>query len=295
MTKHGHNRNLMDIFTWLCAELSRNLIAWQGVSERTTDGTIYSEWRSKSLSETLQLFSDTHLENKDVLDFGCGDGQLAAHIASCKHAKSVTGVDISQEAIDRCRSIHPPEICFVKGNVNHLPFVDNQFDTILAFDCMEHVMEPVAIVKEWYRVLRTGGHCLIEWFPYKGPWGPHMESLIPIPWAHVIFGEQKMFRAAEKIYDLAEFYPRIWDLDSNGRKKPNKWRNWSSFKEQGYINQLTLGRFKEIAQSTGFRFERSCCHSFNGSAIRRHLGAALMQLPMIGEYFTSYVHIEITK
>jgi len=56
-------------------------------------------------------------------------------------------------------------------------------DTLLAFDCLEHVMSPLPILQDWYRVLRPGGRCLIEWFPYKGPWGPHMESLIPIPWA----------------------------------------------------------------------------------------------------------------
>ena len=85
-------------------------------------------------------------------------------------------------------------------------------------------MSPESILRDWFRVLRPNGRCLIEWFPFKGPGGPHMESLIPIPWAHVIFGERAMFRAAEMIYDLPEFVPRHWDLDERGKKKPNKWR-----------------------------------------------------------------------
>lgn len=125
-------------------------------------------------------------------------------------------MDISASAVERAKvslaSTRIPlgvEVDFVPGSTDALPFPDGSFDTLLAFDCLEHVMSPEPILREWHRVLRPGGRCLIEWYPYKGPWGPHMESLVPIPWAHVIFGERAIFRTAEAIYDLPEFVPDI--------------------------------------------------------------------------------------
>jgi hypothetical protein len=122
-----------------------------------------------------------------------------------------------------------------------------------------------------------------------------MEALIPIPWAHVFFGERAMLRAAEKIYDLPEFMPRHWDLDEEGNKKPNKWRAWSSFDEQGYINKLDIPGFRALAHEAGFEIARQELHSFGGSRVRQTIGKALMSMPIVGEYFVSYVIIELLR
>lgn len=144
-------------------------------------------------------------------------------------------------------------------------------------------------------MLRPGGKCLLEWFPFKGPWGPHMESLIPVPWAHVLFGEEAMFRAAERIYDSPFFMPRHWDLDEAGNKKPNKWRQWSSFREQGYVNELDVKTFRRLVGSAGLAISRLDIRSFSGSLPRRAIGRGLSMLPVVGEYFVSYTAIELTK
>lgn len=156
-------------------------------------------------------------------------------------------------------------------------------------------MSPLPVFQEWHRVLRPGGKCLVEWFPFKGPWGPHMESLIPIPWAHVLFSQEQLFRTAERIYDLPEFEPRHWDIDEAGRKKPNKWRAWSTFKEQGCINELGLAEFRQLVHESGLRIQRLDMHSFGGSAFRRKLADLLMRTPLLHEYFVSFVAVELVR
>lgn len=290
----------MDIRTRACFAMSRRLM--RPPAERTVDYGVYGDWRRASLSRSWSAFCDSHVTGNDVLDFGCGDGPLSLFLAVEKRPRRMLGVDILPAAIERARDTLagapvPPEVRveFALGSTDALPVPDASFDTLLAFDCLEHVMSPGEILREWYRVLRPGGRCLIEWFPYKGPWGPHMEALIPIPWAHVIFGERAMFRTAEMIYDLPDFVPRHWDLDEHGNKLPNKWRAWSSFREQGYINQLDLPTFRRIAQGAGFHVARVERHSFTGSAPRRFAGHALMHMPFVGEYFVSRVLIELLR
>lgn len=290
----------MNLRTRLCFEISRRRL--HPPAQRTIDYQAYEDWRTSSLSQSWSAFSDASVFGKDVLDFGCGDGQLSFFLAATKHPRQVIGVDISQPAIDRARagladaSIPAGvNVEFRLGSVDRIPVPDQSIDTLVAFDCLEHVMSPLPIFREWRRVLRPGGKCLVEWFPYKGPWGPHMESLIPVPWAHVLFGQNAMFRSAEAIYDLPEFVPRHWDLDDGGKKKPNKWRAWSSFKEQGYINELDLSGFRAAVKDAGLTVTRLDKHSFTGSYGRRAMGRALMKFPLVGEYFLSFAAIELTR
>jgi ubiquinone/menaquinone biosynthesis C-methylase UbiE len=284
----------------LCYALSRRRL--QAPSSRTASAQAYAAWRTASLSSSWSAFSDEHVRGKDVLDFGCGDGELSLYLAQRKQPRRVVGVDLNAAAIGRARSrqavdavVSTVDLSFEVGSVQALPFPDRSFDTLVAFDCLEHVMAPADILRDWHRVLRPGGRCLVEWFPYKGPWGPHMESLVPIPWAHVLFGEHALLRAAERLYDDPQFEPRHWDLDEQGRKKPNKWRAWSSFDEQGYINKLDVASFESLVSTSGLRIDRLDRRSFGGSPLRRGVGRALMNMPWIGEYFVSYVIVELVR
>jgi SAM-dependent methyltransferase len=284
----------------VCYELSR----WR-LKPPESETVVYSNyqaWRARSLSGSWSAFSDADVAGKDVLDFGCGDGALSFYLAQSKRPRSVLGIDLYPEAVQRAtetlRARSLPEetrVEFRLGAVDRVPVADESIDTIVAFDCLEHVMSPLEILREWRRILRPGGKGLIEWFPYKGPWGPHMESLIPIPWAHLLFGQEAMFRAAERIYDLPQFVPRHWDLDAAGVKKPNKWRAWSSFKEQGYINELDLDGLRTLVSAAGLRIDRLQMHSFGGPPLRRGLGRMLMRIPVVGEYFLSFTVIELRK
>jgi cyclopropane fatty-acyl-phospholipid synthase-like methyltransferase len=76
-----------------------------------------------------------------VLDFGCGTGYGARHLADA--GLHVIGVDVSSSAVDRAtaryatsrlefRAIQPVE----KGP---LPFLDESFDAVVSFQVVEHV------------------------------------------------------------------------------------------------------------------------------------------------------------
>lgn len=289
----------MDIRTFACTALSKRLMAEPAGKMAQIDA--YSDWRDESLTHSWRHFSDEELRGRDVLDFGCGQGQLALYFASKGLARSVTGIDIDTAALARARASLDanPELAetlrFIEGAESGMPVADESFDLITAFDCMEHVMDPAAILNDWARVLRPGGRALIEWYPFKGPWGPHMEALIPVPWAHVFFGEKAMFRTAATIYDDPAFQPRHWDLDESGAKKPNKWKQWESFQQQAYVNELDLPTFCRLAGKAGLRIERLEKSGFGHSGAKKAIGDALMAIPRLGEYATSYTIIALEK
>jgi len=270
--------------------------------ERTVDYEAYGDWRHSSLEKAWEAFSDSNIAGKDVLDFGSGDGQLSLFLAKEKHPRRIVGVDIEAPSIERAKaSLAETQIAegidveFVLGSTDQLPLPDESFDTLIAIDCLEHVMTPIPILRDWYRVLRPGGRCLIEWFPFENPWGPHMDTIVPIPWAHVIFGERAMFQTAAMVYDLPEYVPRHWDLDEDGNKLPNKWRTWSSFEEQAFINKLSLSSFRKMAHDVGFQIARCDLHGFGGSKLRKTVGHMLMKTPLVGKYFLSYVNVELVR
>jgi SAM-dependent methyltransferase len=263
----------------------------------------YQAWRDEALAASWARFSNADIDGKDVLDFGCGNGPLSLFLAATRRAKSITGVDLYSDAIGRAQAalsrIDPApttQVAFLIGSEERMPVSDESADTLLAFDCMEHVMDPAAILAEWARVLRPGGKALIEWFPFAGPHGPHMDSGIPIPWAHYIFGERALFETYEMLYDHPDFKPRHWDLDAHGNKLPNKWRQWRSFAEQGYVNELKVREFRRMARAAGFSFERFERHGVLSNKPRiAPFTRALTHLPVLGELVTSHVLVELRR
>jgi SAM-dependent methyltransferase len=84
-----------------------------------------------------------------LLDVGCGTGWLAEHFSD------YTGIDGSPEAVAAAQAKDRP---IVLGDVNEpLPFEDASFDGVVLKDLLEHVADPVAVVRETHRVLKPGG------------------------------------------------------------------------------------------------------------------------------------------
>lgn len=99
----------------------------------------------------------SHLpKGSKILDVGSGTGHLTALIQS--KGFEVHGIEPSEEMLNAAK-VNFPNIPFQYGLSSTIPFGDNQFDLIVAFEVLRYLNDDVvnASYKEFHRVLKPGG------------------------------------------------------------------------------------------------------------------------------------------
>ncbi|MEK6257128.1 MAG: class I SAM-dependent methyltransferase [Planctomycetota bacterium] len=97
-----------------------------------------------------------------VLEIGCGVGaQLRLLFRRYPHLH-LTGVDISEDQIQRARLLLAKELSEGRLELHtsrgdELPFADGSFDAVYICFVLEHVTDPMAVIREAKRVLADGG------------------------------------------------------------------------------------------------------------------------------------------
>jgi len=87
-----------------------------------------------------------------VLDVGCGAGYGTAELAS--RARFAIGIDLAPEAITHATSTYTlPNIRFVPGSALALPFANESFELVTAFEVIEHLTDWRSLLSEAKRLL----------------------------------------------------------------------------------------------------------------------------------------------
>ncbi len=150
------------------------------------------------------FFNDLELENKDVLDFGCGFGGRTIRFRELG-ARSVTGIEVGSDMVDEARDFAASKgeraIQFVLAEGEDLPFADQTFDVVCSYDVFEHVADLSVCLQECYRVLRPGGVLYGVFPPFHHPTGgSHLHGYISrSPAPNVLFPCSVIMRAVEQL------------------------------------------------------------------------------------------------
>jgi ubiquinone/menaquinone biosynthesis C-methylase UbiE len=102
-----------------------------------------------------------------VLDVACGTGAQAIKLAEA--GIDVTGIDISPAMLDVARGNSPPDVAYVLGNGEALPFASGSFDCVaISLALHEMAIETgMRTTREMLRVLPPGGKLIV--FDYTAP------------------------------------------------------------------------------------------------------------------------------
>jgi SAM-dependent methyltransferase len=101
-----------------------------------------------------------------LLDFGCGTGTMAGHLARFGR---VTAADADADAVAFCRQRGLSDVHRLSGP--GLPFSEGEFDVVTSFDVLEHIEDDLSAMIEVRRVLKPRGTflCCVPAFPFL--WG----------------------------------------------------------------------------------------------------------------------------
>ena len=137
------------------ADAQRTFDRWAGSYERDPFSRLIARAQRDAL-QTLELGPDDRL-----LDVGCGTG--AAVRAAAEVVERAVGVDLSPkmlaEARERARGL--PNVEFVEGDSENLPFGGGEFTAVICTTSLHHYPNPEAATREMARVLTPDGRAVI--------------------------------------------------------------------------------------------------------------------------------------
>lgn len=106
-------------------------------------------------------------EKRRVFDLGCGNGSVGAFL----HRKGyeVTGVDPSEDGIERGNAAHPYLNLRVGSCYDDLATEYGQFPIVVSLEVVEHVYSPKKYAHTLYALVEAGGMAIVS-TPYHGYW-----------------------------------------------------------------------------------------------------------------------------
>ncbi|MEE4312510.1 MAG: class I SAM-dependent methyltransferase [candidate division KSB1 bacterium] len=125
-----------------------------------------SGWDENIDSESLhirRILSMMTLDRADtILDLGCGTGILFPVLESLvSKSASIYAMDYAKCMVDLASRNRANNFRFVCGDAQDLPFCDNTFCRIIAFQVFPHITDQKHALNECRRVLKQGGEMCI--------------------------------------------------------------------------------------------------------------------------------------
>ena len=120
----------------------------------------HQDERAAALADAVHAFVLPSGDER-AIDVGTGAGALALALAPL--VREVVGVDRVPELLElaRDRAVAHPNVSFVEGDAEHLPFGDRSFDLACTLRTLHHVPRPELVLAELVRVTRPGGRLLV--------------------------------------------------------------------------------------------------------------------------------------
>lgn len=120
-----------------------------------------TNWRKKEKKwsvkkDSMFLGSGTPGRSR-LLDVGCGKGDLMIRMR--QQGWNVEGLEVDADAFEYGRSINGLTVHL--GSLESIQFPDHTFDVITSNHVIEHVHDPIALIRECLRVLKPGGQLIL--------------------------------------------------------------------------------------------------------------------------------------
>lgn len=200
------------------------------------------------IDEVDRYLAGIKLEGLAVLDIGCGLGGVDIHLVKQHRAAMVSGIDIDQTLIERCRQLAEKSgvgsqtefICVEPGR---LAFADASFDAVTSKDSIIHIPDKHALAEDVFRVLKPGGwFAASDWLAgYEGEPSAEMQAYLAAE--GLDFG-----LATAEVYQQALAMAGFTDLEIVDR---NDWYRQHARHERDHLKGAL---YKGLVAATGAEF-----------------------------------------
>jgi len=150
-------------------------------AERYTHGHHESVLKShtwRTIDNSAAYLAPHLVPGLSLLDVGCGPGTITVEFADRLAPGRVVGLDASAEVISIAAQTQRPGLEFVVGDAYALPYDDATFDIVHAHQTLQHVADPVRMLREMRRVAKPGGIVAARDVDYGGTfWHPASPGL----------------------------------------------------------------------------------------------------------------------
>lgn len=107
---------------------------------------------------------------QSFLEIGCGTGYVLSGIAHTFPRARLQGAELFTAGLEFAAA-RQPTIDFMQMDARHIPFVD-EFDTIGAFDVLEHIDEDEQVLLQMHAALKSRGIMLLTVPQHAWLWSP---------------------------------------------------------------------------------------------------------------------------
>lgn len=111
----------------------------------------------------LDLLSEIEGNENIILDVGCATGTNGKYLIEKNKAQLIYGIEIDEAMASKAKAYYTDVLV---TDLNNRDSIDNfsiaSFDYILAGDVLEHLDEPLIVLKKLTRLLKKGGKIIIS-------------------------------------------------------------------------------------------------------------------------------------
>jgi len=133
---------------------------WDGERQYGYGGYKY-DGRWRPIAEQIANHYSLNADSK-ILDVGCGKGYLLYEFTQAVPGISVSGIDISEYAIEHSKQEIRPFV--QKASATKLPFDNDQFDLVISLGTLHnlYIFDLVSAIEEIQRVGKTSKYIAVE-------------------------------------------------------------------------------------------------------------------------------------
>jgi ubiquinone/menaquinone biosynthesis C-methylase UbiE len=230
-------------------------------------------WRDKEVLDQVYSNEDRiprnlleigELRGKKILEIGAGTGRDSFPLI--RHGATVVQLDYAENSLRILKrlanDINLP-VTIVGGDAFRLPFPDETFDVVFHQGLLEHFRhaEAEALLKENIRVLKTGGHLLVD-----VPQRYHIYTLAK----HLLMAVDKWFAGWERSFSMPELKRLLKALGLTPVHSYGEWMAPSFFYRS----------FREAVKAAGIILPRHPQPFQALSRLRTKIRMALLRTPL---------------